>query len=122
MSPSVEQQVSALAAPSVTDGLGPTDWQRNPATGAARLFGRPVLTVADAPVFTGTSGAENFLVVGSFARYVTVFRLGGFQVELVPHLRDTVSGRPTGDRAWFASTRFGGDVIDTNAFRILSNT
>jgi predicted phage gp36 major capsid-like protein len=32
------------------------------------------------------------------------------------------TGLPTGERAYFATARVGGDVIDVNAFRILSNS
>jgi HK97 family phage major capsid protein len=122
MSPSVETQVSALAAPSVTNGLGPEDWKTNMGTGQHVLMGRPVLSVADAPAWTGTTGAANVLTVGAFARFAAVFRLGGFMVELIPHLRDVSTGFPTGDRAYYATARFGSDVIDVDAFRILSNT
>jgi len=122
MSPSVEQQVAALAAPSVTGGLGPQDLTTDPGTGQRRLFGRPILSVSDAPAWTGTSGAANVAVVGSFSRYCVATRFGGFSVELVPHLRDVSTGRPTGERAFLASARLGGDVIDPNAFRILSNS
>lgn len=121
-SPSVETQLSALAAPSATNGLAPGDWQMHMGTGQHMLFGRPVLSVADAPAWTGTSGAANVLVVGAFARYAAVSRLGGFSAELQPHVRDVSTGFPTGERAYFATARVGGDVIDVNAFRILSNT
>jgi len=32
---------------------------------------------------------------------------------------DTTTGRPTGQRGWFATWRTGGDVLDVNAFRLL---
>jgi HK97 family phage major capsid protein len=122
MSPSVESQIAALAAPSVTNGLSVTDLTTDPATGQRRLFGKPILSVSDAPAWTGTSGSANIAVVGSFSRYCVATRLGGFAVELVPLLRDVSSGRPTGERAFLATARVGGDVIDANAFRILSNS
>jgi HK97 family phage major capsid protein len=121
-SPSVETQLSALAAPSATNGLAPGDWQMHMGTGQHMLFGKPVLSVSDAPAWTGTTGAANILVVGAFQRYAAVSRLGGFSVELIPHLRDVSTGLPTGERAYFATARVGGDVIDVNAFRILSNS
>jgi HK97 family phage major capsid protein len=122
MSPSVEQQVAALAAPSVTNGLSVTDLTTDPATGQRRLFGKPIMSVSDAPAWTGTSGSANIAVVGQFNRYCVATRLGGFAVELVPLLRDPSTGRPTGERAFLATARVGGDVIDPNAFRILSNS
>jgi HK97 family phage major capsid protein len=122
MSPSVEQQISALGAPSVVDGLAPNDLTTDPGSGQRRLFGKPILSVSDAPPWTATTGDANVCVVGAFSRYYVASRLGGFNVELVPHLRSTSTGRPTGERAFLASARLGGDVIDPNAFRILSNS
>ena len=122
VSPSVESQISALAAPSVTDGLGPQDITTDTGTGQRRLFGKPILTVADAPAFTGTSGSANYAVVGAFDRYYVASRIGGYSVELVPLLRDVSTGRPTGERGFMAVARVGGDVVDPQAFRILSNS
>jgi HK97 family phage major capsid protein len=122
MSPSAEQQVAALAAPSVTNGLGPEDFVTNRATGQRLLYGRPVMAVSDAPSWTGTSGAANVCVVGAFSSYVVAQRIAGYSIELVPLLRDVSTGRPTGQRAFLATARVGGDVIDPNAFRILSNS
>jgi HK97 family phage major capsid protein len=122
MSPSVEQEISALAAPSVTDGLGPQDLTTDTATGQRRLFGKPIMSVSDAPAFTGTSGAANYAVVGAFAKYAVATRLGGFSVELIPHLRSTSSGRPTGERAFLAVARVGADAVDAGAFRLLANS
>ncbi len=120
MSPSVEQQISALAA--AGGDLGYQDWIVNPNDGQVRLLGRPVLSVSDAPSFTGTTGSESFLVLGSWNRYIVATRLDGYSIDLIPHLRDTSTGRPTGERAYFAYARLGGDVVDPGAFRILSNT
>jgi HK97 family phage major capsid protein len=74
-----------------------------------------------APSFTGTTGAENFAVVGDFSRYVVVQR-AGMSVELVPTIFDASTQRPTGERAWFATARHGLGVSDANGFRLLSNT
>src|ERR1035437_10812900 len=115
MSPSVEQQVAALAAPSVTNGRSVTDFTTDPATGQHRLFGRPIMAVADAPPWTATTGTANIAVVGQFNRYAVATRLGGYAVELVPLLRDVSTGRPTGGRAFLATARVGGDVIDPQA-------
>jgi hypothetical protein len=76
MSPSVEQKVAELAAPSVVNGLSVTDLTTDPATGQRRLFGKPILSVSDAPAWTGTSGTANIAVVGSFSRYCVAIRLG----------------------------------------------
>jgi hypothetical protein len=122
MSPSVEQKIAALSAPSVVDGLGPQDLTTDPGSGQRRLFGRPILSVANAPAFIGTSGSANYAVVGAFDRYYVATRIGGYSVELVPLLRDPSTGRPNGERGFLATARVGGDVADPNAFRILSNS
>jgi len=122
MSPSVEQQIAALASPSVTNGLAPEDFVTNRATGQRLLFGKQVMSVSDAPAWTGTSGTANVCVVGAFAGYAVASVVGGYQVELVPLLRDPSTGRPTGQRAFLATVRVGGDVIDPNAFRLLANS
>lgn len=88
--------------------------------GISRLNGRPVLIDDYAPEFTGTTGAGNILVVGDFMNYLFAQR-AGMSVELVPHILDTTSGTPTGQRGWFAWARAGGDSINDNAFRLLQN-
>ena len=122
MSPSVEQQVAALAAPSVTNGLGPEDFVTNRTTGQRLLFGRPVMSISDAPAWTGTSGSANVCVVGAFSSYCVAAQVGGYQVELVDHLFDQATGRPSGQRAFLATARVGADVVDPNAFRLLANS
>ena len=124
MSPSVEDRVSALSAPSETAGLGPSDFTVDPGSGQKRLFGRPILSVADAPTLTGTTGAENFVVVGAFSRFAVATRLGaGLQIELVPTVPDfSNGGRPSGNRGFLATARLGCDVINADAFRLLSNS
>ncbi|HUZ20617.1 MAG TPA: phage major capsid protein [Acidimicrobiales bacterium] len=123
LSPTTLDQVAALAAPSVTDGLGPQDFTTDSSTGQRRLFGKPVLEVDAAPAFVSTSGSANYAVVGSFRRYMVATRLGGFSAELVPNLPNIpTSNRPTGSRAFLAVARVGGDVVDPGAFRILANS
>lgn len=85
------------------------------------LTGRPVVTSDYAPAFTGTTGAENFAVVGDFSNFYIIQR-AGMSVELVNHLFDTVTGRPTGQRGWFAFARHGFDAANPNAFRLLANS
>ena len=123
MSPSVEDRVSALSAPSETAGLGPQDFTVDPNSGQRRLFGRPILSVSDAPALTSTTGNANYCVVGSMKRFVIANRLGGFQVELVPNVPDfSNGGRPSGNRGFLATARIGCDVVNTDAFRLLSNS
>ena len=117
MSPSVLAKVSAFG-----NGLALSDFTVNLlADGTSVLTGRPVVVTDYAPSFTGTTGAENFAVVGDFSRYCVVQR-AGMSVELIPTVFDQASARPTGSRAWFATARHGLGVSDANGFRLLSNS
>jgi HK97 family phage major capsid protein len=92
-----------------------------PAGAAEVLFNRPVYESPYFPDFTGTTGAENRLVVGDFSNYV-VARRSGMNVELVPQLFDVTNNRPTGQRGWFAYARIGGNSVNDLGFRLLQNT
>jgi HK97 family phage major capsid protein len=117
MSPSVMSKVRAFG-----NGLALSDYTVNLlADGTDNLTGRPVITSDYAPAFTGTTGSENYCIVGDFSRFLVVQR-AGMQVELVPNLFDVSTGRPTGERGWFATARHGHDVVDANGFRLLSNS
>lgn len=91
-----------------------------PAEWADTLFGKAVYESPYFPDFTGTTGAENRLVVGDWKNYV-IARNGGMSVELVPHLFDVTNNRPTGQRGWFAYSRIGGDSANDLGFRLLQN-
>lgn len=88
--------------------------------GIGNLFGRPVRTTDFAPEFTGTTGAANILVVGDFSNFLVAQR-AGMSIEFIPHLFGTTTGRPTGQRGWFAYARHGFDSINDLGFRILQN-
>ncbi|THJ75814.1 phage major capsid protein [Candidatus Frankia alpina] len=81
---------------------------------------RPIEFSSYFPDFTGTTGASNILVVGDFRNYLIADRIG-MTVELVPHVPDPSTGRPTGKRGWYAYARHGADSINDNAFRLLQN-
>lgn len=123
MSNSVWTQITALGAPSVTNGLEPGAVQYPVGNAGPRLYGEPVIFSSWAPAFTGTSGTASYLVVGAFARYAIAQRVPGLTVELVPQLFDFGgTGRPTGSRGYLATARFGADVLDTSSLRLLSNS
>jgi HK97 family phage major capsid protein len=124
MSNSVWSQITALGAPSVTNGLEPGAVQYPVGPAGPRLYGEPVLFSSYAPAFTGTTGAANYCVVGAFQRYAIAQRVPGLTVELVPQLFDFAggTGRPTGSRGFLATARFGADVLDTSSLRLLSNS
>jgi HK97 family phage major capsid protein len=85
------------------------------------LRGAPLAIASGMPSFTGTTGAANILVVGSFRNYVIVDR-AGMSVEYIPHLFDITNNMPTGQRGLFAHARVGADSIDDTSFRLLQNT
>lgn len=60
---------------------------------------------------------KKILVLGDFNYFVIVDRIG-LQMELVPHLFGG-SGRPTGQRGYFAYWRNNAAVLSANAFRTL---
>lgn len=66
------------------------------------------------------TGTQALAVVGDFKGYLVAHR-AGMTVEPIPHIFDVTNNLPTGQRAWFAWARVGGDVIVSNAFRLLVN-
>ena len=114
--------VSSLASPTVTNGLGPSEWTFDSGTGQPRLFGRPVAQSSYCDSFTGTTGTVNYCVVGDFSRFAIVHR-SGLDVELVTGIPNFAGGSnlPTGQVGVFGMSRFGSDVVDVNAFRVLAS-
>jgi HK97 family phage major capsid protein len=96
--------------------------QSLPAEWADVLFGKAVYESPYMPDTTTSTAANSGLaIVGDFRNYV-IARRTGMSVELVPHLLSTTSNLPNGQRAWFAYSRIGGNVVNTAAFRMLVNT
>jgi HK97 family phage major capsid protein len=117
MSPSVLSKVSQFG-----NGLALSDYTVNLLQdGTSVIAGRPVVVTDYAPSFTGTTGAENYAVLGDFNNFLVVQR-AGMTVELVQHLFDQSTGRPTGQRGWFAFSRHGFNSVADNAFRLISNS
>jgi HK97 family phage major capsid protein len=118
LSPGVDAQVRGLG-----NNLALADYTVNiTADGNSILFGRPVVLSDYAPGFAGTTGVANYAVVGDFSTGFVIAQRAGMTVELVPQVFDTSTGRPTGQRGWFAYTRHGFDVVNANAFRVLANS
>jgi HK97 family phage major capsid protein len=116
-SPTVDAQIRALG-----NNLALADFTVNLlADGTPVLTGRPVVVSDYAPAFVSTTGAANLAVVGDFSNFLIVQR-AGMTVELVEHLFDTATGRPIGERGWFAFARHGFDSVNSNGFRLLSNS
>lgn len=89
--------------------------------GLGNLFGRPVRTTDYMPDLPSGTAAANVLVVGDFENFVVAQR-AGMTVEFIPHLFDTTTARPTGQRGWFAYARHGYDTSNPAGFRLLTNT
>ncbi len=96
--------------------------QSLPAEWADVLFGKGVYESPYMPNTTTSTAANSGLaIVGDFRNYV-IARRTGMSVELVPHLLSTTTNLPNGQRAWFAYSRIGANVVNTAAFRLLVNT
>lgn len=83
----------------------------------ATLMNRDALE-AEALSSTIATG-QKILVIGDFDNYVIADRLG-MTVEFIPHLFGTGSGRPKGQRGWFAYYRVGAGSVNNGAFRALN--
>ncbi|MCP2284874.1 phage major capsid protein, HK97 family [Promicromonospora umidemergens] len=84
-----------------------------------KLRERPIAYSSYFPQFAGTA-SQNILAVGDFRNFLIAER-AGMTTEFVPHLFDTTTGRPTGERGWFAFARHGSDSINDAGFRLLKN-
>lgn len=80
------------------------------------LLGRPAFE-AEAMDGAIATGDDYVLIFGDFDNYVIADRIGT-TVEFIPHLFGS-SGRPTGQRGWYAYFRMGADSVNDQAFRIL---
>lgn len=91
-----------------------------PEVANGQLMMRSLRTSSYFPDFTATTGAANLLVVGDFSNYA-VARRTLMRVELVPHLVDVTTNRPTGTRGLFAYARIGGNMLVDEGARLLQN-
>lgn len=92
------------------------------ADGITRINGRPTIITDYAPsTALSTTGSQNILAVGDFSGFLIAQR-AGMQVEQVPILFDQATGRPSGQRGWFAWGRNGMDSINDLAFRLGVNS
>jgi HK97 family phage major capsid protein len=96
---------------------GASLWERLGADVPPNLLGKPAYE-AEAMASSPSGTNIHFMVFGDFQNYVIADRIGT-TVEFVPHLFG-VSGRPTGQRGWYAYARVGGDSVNDGAFRILN--
>jgi HK97 family phage major capsid protein len=80
------------------------------------LLGRSIYE-ASAMDSTQVAG-KNVLLAGDFSQYLIYDRIG-VSLEFVPNVFDPTTGRPTGQRGWFATWRVGANITDPTAFRVL---
>lgn len=88
--------------------------------GVVRLKGRMAHENDYMPAMPIGTGSQNLLVVGDWRNFLVAQR-AGMSIELVPHVLDTTTGTPIGQRAWWAWARFGSDSINDLGFRLLQN-
>jgi len=68
-----------------------------------------------------STSASTPLAFGDFKNFLIANRVG-LTVENIQHVIDTTKGTPTGQRALYAWGRIGSNVINSNGFRILSQS
>lgn len=95
---------------------GGSFWANLGANMPEALLGRPIYE-ASAITATVTTGS-NLILAGDFSQYLIYDRIG-VSLEFIPNVFDTSTGRPTGQRGWFATWRVGADATDPSAFRVL---
>jgi len=115
MSTDVGDEVSAFG-----NGNNPSFFTTDLTGVIEKIKNRPIEWSSYFPAFTATTGASNLAVVGDFRNYLIAQRVG-MTVEFIPHLFDQATGRPSGQRGWFAYARDGADSINDLAFRLLQN-
>lgn len=90
-------------------------WERIGAGLPAQLLGQNVYESED---MADIAASAHVAVYGDFSNYVIADRIG-MTVEFIPHLFGTSSGRPKGQRGWYAYYRVGADSVNDGAFRLL---
>ena len=84
-------------------------------TNGKELFDLPV--VRSSTMLSATTSGNHIAVLGDFSQYIVYDRLG-VNVEFIQNVVDG-DGLPVGKRGLVAYKRFGGDVSDVDAFRLL---
>jgi len=80
------------------------------------LLGAPIYE--STTMFGGTQAVGSLIAIfGDFGQYIIADRVG---VSMIyePLIKDTATGRPTGQAGWFMFWRFGAQLSTVNAFRV----
>lgn len=91
------------------------------AEGIPGLFNRPFHENDYMDGVVASTSDSTPLALGDWRNFLIANRVG-MSVENIMHVINTTTGTPTGQRALYGWGRIGSDVINTNAFRILSQT
>jgi HK97 family phage major capsid protein len=83
-----------------------------------RLLGGGIFESTTIQAYTGAAAGQLPAVYGDFSQYAIVDRIG-MSVMYEPMIKDTSTGRPTGQGGWFAFWRVGADALVPGAFRTL---
>jgi HK97 family phage major capsid protein len=85
-----------------------------------RLLGGGIYESTTVAALVGGAGnaGDKVAVYGDFAQYAIVDRIG-MSVMYEPMVKDTTTGRPTGQGGWFAFWRVGADALVPGAFRTM---
>lgn len=103
----------------ITTGVNPDAWVTGDPSGQQRLTGKIMYESSEMDgVITATAGNDPILLYGNLKKYYVIDRAGGTRTELVPHLMGA-NRRPTLQRGFILWGRTGGNLVDTDAVRIL---
>jgi HK97 family phage major capsid protein len=91
------------------------------ASGLPGLFARPFHENDYMDGVVASTSDSSPLIVGDFGQFLIALRVG-MTVETIQHVIDTTTGTPTGQRALYVWGRVGSDIVNTNGFRVLSQT
>ena len=87
---------------------------------ASRWYDLPVLESDDAPTTQTTAALDPEVLLGDLSQFVIADRLGA-SAEFIPHLFATGNNPPSGQRGVYFRFRTGSDVVNTNAYRLLTD-
>jgi HK97 family phage major capsid protein len=92
-------------------------WVRPSLNQPAELRGYPAYE--DSDMVTTHASGDRAIILGDFGRGFIIVDRMGMSTELVPHLFDQATARPTGQRGLLAIWRNNSRVVIDNAFRVI---
>jgi HK97 family phage major capsid protein len=111
--------ISAINRFRQLDSAGGSSYWTNLGQGQPeRLLGGGIFESTTVAAYTGGGAGQLVSVYGDFRQYAIVDRIG-MSVMYEPMIKDTSTGRPTGQGGWFAFWRVGADALVPGAFRVM---